>query len=78
VNVFSTGIGTTLLLNLFITFTIPGISIGGHLGGAVAGAICGFVMLAPKWKPYPRWAGYLTPGIVAVASIVGSLATAST
>ena len=36
-----------LLLNLFITFAIPGISIGGHLGGAIAGAVCGAVMLAP-------------------------------
>ena len=77
VNVFSTGIGTTLLLNLFITFAIPGISIGGHLGGAVAGAICGFVMLAPKWKAYPKWASYLTPVAVAVASVVVAISAAS-
>jgi membrane associated rhomboid family serine protease len=77
VNVFSTGIGTTLVLNLVITFTIPGISIGGHLGGAAAGAACGFVMLAPKWKPYPKWAGYATPAVVAVAAVVVSLAVAS-
>ena len=73
VNVFSTGIGTTLLLNLFITFAIPGISIGGHLGGAVAGAICGFVMLAPKWRAFPKWAGYVTPAAVAAAAVIVSL-----
>jgi membrane associated rhomboid family serine protease len=73
VNVFSTGIGTTLLLNLFLTFAIPGISIGGHIGGAVAGAVCGFVMLAPRWKPLPRWTAYATPVAVAVASVIASV-----
>ena len=73
VNVFSTGIGTTLLLNLFITFAIPGISIGGHLGGAVGGAVCGYVMLAPKWRSFPTWALWFAPVAVAVVSVAGSI-----
>ncbi|NND74779.1 MAG: rhomboid family intramembrane serine protease [Ilumatobacter sp.] len=73
VNPFSTAIGSTLLLNLFLTFFIPGISIGGHLGGAVAGAICGAVMLAPGHKPVPRWAVYATPVAVGIASVVLSV-----
>ena len=72
-NVFNTGIGTTLLLNLVFTFTIPGISIGGHLGGAVGGAICGWVMLTPPWKPVPRWATWMTPVGVAAAALIGSV-----
>jgi membrane associated rhomboid family serine protease len=44
----ASGWGPTLLMNLFITFSIPGISIGGHLGGAVAGAVCGSVLLGRR------------------------------
>jgi membrane associated rhomboid family serine protease len=70
VNPFSTGIGTALVLNLFITFAIPGISIGGHLGGAVAGAICGAVMLAPAHQRGPAWATWATPAAVGLGSVV--------
>jgi len=73
VNVFSTGIGTTLLINLLLTFTISGISIGGHVGGALGGAACGFVMLAPSWKPLPKWAGWAAPTAVIVVSLVASV-----
>lgn len=73
INPFTTGIGATLILNLFITFAIPGISIGGHLGGVIAGTICGFVMLAPSHKGFPRWASYATPAVVALVSVIASV-----
>ena len=73
VNVFSTGIGTTLLLNLVLTFSLSGISIGGHLGGATAGAVCGWVMLAPSWKPLPKWAATAMPAAIAVASVLAAI-----
>ncbi len=73
VNPFTTSIGTVLLLNLFITFAVPGISIGGHLGGAAAGALCALVMLAPAYRAYPKWATYAAPAAVAVASAVISV-----
>ncbi len=44
----ASGWGPTLLVNLFITLSIPGISLGGHAGGAVAGAICGSVLLGRR------------------------------
>ena len=70
INPFSTGIGAALVLNLFITFAIPGISIGGHLGGAIAGAVCGAVMLAPAHQRGPAWATRATPIAVGLGSVV--------
>lgn len=69
VNIFSSGIGMTLILNLVLTFTIPGISIGGHLGGAVAGALCGMVMLAPRHSTIVRWQTYAAPVAISIVAL---------
>ena len=74
VNPLTTGIGTALVLNLFITFAIPGISIGGHIGGAIAGAICGAVMLAPAYRRGPEWTVWATPIVVGIGSVVAVIA----
>lgn len=69
VNPLTTGIGTTLMLNLLITFSIPGISIGGHIGGVVGGAAAGWFMLAPKSRSIPSWATYVSPVAVAAVAV---------
>lgn len=73
VNVFQSGIGTLLVINLILTFTIPGISIGGHLGGAITGAICGVAMLPPPWKRSASWPTYFVPTACAVLAVVASV-----
>lgn len=39
-------IGIILGINLLLTFTISGISIGGHLGGLAGGLLCGLLVIA--------------------------------
>lgn len=39
-------IGILLAINLVITFTLPGISIGAHLFGALGGAVCALLIVA--------------------------------
>jgi membrane associated rhomboid family serine protease len=73
VNVFQSGIGTLLVINLVLTFAIPGISIGGHLGGAITGAICGVAMLPPPWKRSAVWPSYAVPALSGVVAIVASV-----
>ena len=70
VNPMRTPIGTTLILNLLITFTIPGISVGGHLGGVAAGAMLGFVMFDPSVNRSSRWMTYAAPVVMMAACFV--------
>lgn len=69
INPMRTGIGTTLILNLLITFMIPGISIGGHVGGALAGAVVGYAMLEPRWTRSSPAIAWVAPLLVMVACV---------
>ncbi|MBN8866852.1 MAG: rhomboid family intramembrane serine protease [Solirubrobacterales bacterium] len=39
-------IGVIIGINLLLTFTISGISIGGHIGGLIGGGLCGLLVIA--------------------------------
>jgi membrane associated rhomboid family serine protease len=53
---FATGLGGSIAINLLITFTIPGISIGGHVGGLIAGFLCGHLLVdvGPRYLKDPN------------------------
>jgi membrane associated rhomboid family serine protease len=42
--VFQTGVGGLIVINLVISFSIPGISWGGHIGGLLGGALAAAVI----------------------------------
>lgn len=57
-----TQLGFWLVLNLVLTFAVPGISIGGHLGGLAGGAIAALVVLRAE-----RGGQRITGGVEAAA-----------
>ena len=71
VDPFRTGLGGLLLVNLLLTFVIPGISVGGHLGGLAAGAVAGGTLFATEDTPRDRALG--TAAVMAVgAALLGT------
>jgi membrane associated rhomboid family serine protease len=73
VNVWQSGVGGLIVVNLVITFVIPGISIGGHLGGLVGGFLVGAFMLRVPTTRRSVIDGVLVAGIMAALAVAGSV-----
>ena len=67
INPFQTSLGGTIMLNLLITFAIPGISIGGHVGGLIGGLLAGWIVtdIGPATTKQP----WIPAGAVAVLGV---------
>lgn len=76
-NWWSSGIGTLIVVNLLITFTVPGISIGGHLGGLIGGFVTGAAMVAVDRRLRSTPAAIGVALGLTVVFVVGSLWAAS-
>jgi membrane associated rhomboid family serine protease len=73
VNVWQSGVGGLIVVNLVLSFVIPGISIGGHLGGLAGGFLVGAFMLRVPTTRRSVIDGVLVAGVVSALSVAGSL-----
>jgi len=72
-------LGLLIVFNLVISFTVRGISAGGHLGGLIAGAICAAVIIAGArgmLGSHHKAAEFVGMGLVAAVAFLGAIAVA--
>ena len=57
INPMQSGLGGLIILNLVITFAIPGIAIAGHIGGLIGGFVTGWLLFQVERRYRQSWAG---------------------
>jgi len=72
-------LGVLILINLAISFGVPGISVGAHLGGLLAGVLCAALVVAGDrgmLGPRRLQVELIATTAIAVVAIAGALAVA--
>ena len=72
INVWQSGVGGLIVVNLVLTFVVPGISIGGHLGGLAGGFVAGAFMLRVPTTRRSVSDGVRVAGVIAALAGAGS------
>ena len=68
------GLGGLILINLLITFLIPGISKAGHIGGLIGGAVRrARPMFEIDKRVRSQWAGVALAAAFSVAFLLGGI-----
>jgi membrane associated rhomboid family serine protease len=73
---WSEGLGTLIIVNIVLSFVIPGISVGGHLGGLIGGLLCGWAAGDQRQRSLSRMWTRFSP--LALAGFVMGLLAAKT
>lgn len=73
IDVWQSGVGGLIAVNLVFTFVLSNVSIGGHLGGMVGGLLVGAFMLRVPTTRRSVIDGVLVAGIVSALAVAGSL-----
>jgi membrane associated rhomboid family serine protease len=74
--IWQSGLGVVLVLNLVLSVSIKGISLGGHLGGLVAGLLTGVLVVELAERRRSQTLALAGCALVAVLSVAGALAVA--
>jgi membrane associated rhomboid family serine protease len=77
ISIWQTGLGPTLLINVVFSFSVAGISIGGHLGGLIGGGLAGWLIVQFAEKRRRQWVALAGCLLLAAASVGGAIAVAS-
>ena len=71
------GVGGLILINLVISFTLPGISWGGHVGGLIGGALVALMFNEAQRRRVSQPVVLAACAVIAAGAIAGSIATAA-
>jgi membrane associated rhomboid family serine protease len=73
--IMQSGVGGLILINLVISFSIPGISWGGHIGGLIGGTLAAIVIRLADRRRAPALA-VAGCAAIAILAVAGSISTA--
>jgi membrane associated rhomboid family serine protease len=67
------GIGGLVIINLLLTFTVPGIAVGAHVAGLVGGVVVGALVFALDSAVRSPWVGTAACVAITVALWFGCI-----